>query len=67
MCRYAATPAAWDMLCGAAGSRVMFRVRRPAYLINSYMYIEDPQVLPHIVCKGRVQSFNGHLYWFDAC
>ncbi|KAF6252183.1 Scramblase-domain-containing protein [Scenedesmus sp. NREL 46B-D3] len=27
----------------ADGSRVLFRVRRPAYLINSYMYIEDPQ------------------------
>jgi len=31
-------------LACAAGSQVLFRVRRPAYLINSYMYIEDAQV-----------------------
>jgi hypothetical protein len=30
--------------CCPAGSQILFRVRRPAYLINSYMYIEDPQV-----------------------
>lgn len=27
-----------------AGSQVVFRVRRPAYFINSYMYIEDAEV-----------------------
>jgi len=40
----AAAIAAAHCCCCIIGSQVVYRVRRPAYLINSYMYIEDAQV-----------------------
>uniref|UniRef100_A0A383V788 Phospholipid scramblase n=1 Tax=Tetradesmus obliquus TaxID=3088 RepID=A0A383V788_TETOB len=48
----------------ADGSRVMFRVRRPAYLLNSYMYIEDPEgeVVGEVRQRWHLWKRNYDLY-----
>jgi hypothetical protein len=49
----AAAIAAAHCCCCIIGSQVVFRVRRPAYLINSYMYIEDTQARHSVIDSPR--------------
>eukprot|EP00879_Flechtneria_rotunda_P017867 GHRR01018727.1.p1 GENE.GHRR01018727.1~~GHRR01018727.1.p1 ORF type:complete len:463 (+),score=113.14 GHRR01018727.1:109-1497(+) len=48
----------------ADGTQVLFRVRRPAYLINSHMYIEDPQgeVVGEVRQRWHLWRRNYDLY-----